>query len=262
MRLGTLALAGMALLAGRASAGEESAPKTEQEKLSYGMGVGMARTLKRQGVEVDTDLVVRGLRDGLSGQKLLLSDDELRQAMSAFQAELKQKQAQAAKMAKAQPAKAAAEAKQQEEVFLAENAKKEGVVTLPSGLQYKVLRAGHGRKPTDGDHVVCHYRGTFVDGTEFDSSYKRGRPTTFDLARMIPGWREAVKLMPAGSKWQLFIPAKLAYGERGMRGRKRKPGVIGPNATLIYETELLDVQSGSGGHGTKTAAKPSGPPGN
>ncbi|HEU4385000.1 MAG TPA: FKBP-type peptidyl-prolyl cis-trans isomerase [Anaeromyxobacteraceae bacterium] len=262
MRIGRLALVGVALLSGQAGAGDDPVLKTEQEKLSYAMGVGMAQGLKRQGVEVDGDLLTRGLRDGLSGRKLLLTDDELRQTMTAFQVDQKQKQAQqSAKTTEAQPAKTPAEAKKQGEAFLAENAKKEGVVTLPSGLQYKVLRAGDGKKPTDGDQVVCHYRGSFVDGTEFDSSYRRGRPATLDLARVIPGWSEALKLMPAGSKWQLFIPAKLAYGERGMPGRKRKPGIIGPNATLIYETELLDVKSASGGPDTRTAAKPSGPTG-
>jgi FKBP-type peptidyl-prolyl cis-trans isomerase len=245
MRLALAAALGLALFAGGAAAGDEPAPKTDREKLSYGMGVSMARNLQRQGAEVDADLMARGLKDALSGQKVLLSDEEVRAALSQFQAEQKKKQ-----QARRQPP--AEEAKKQGEAFLAENAKKEGVVTLPSGLQYKVLRAGEGKTPKDGDRVVCHYRGTFVDGTEFDSSYKRGKPATFDLARMIPGFREALKLMPAGSKWQLFIPAKLAYGERGMRGKKRKPGFIGPNATLIYETELLDVQPGPGSQ--KTAA--------
>ncbi len=260
MTLGKLAVIGVALLSGRAGAEDDPALKTQQEKVSYGMGVGMAHGLKRQGIEVDADLVARGLRDGLSGRKLLLTDDELRQAMTAFQAE--QKQAQAAKTAQAQPAKTPADAKKQGEAFLAENAKKEGVVTLPNGLQYKVLRAGDGKKPTDADKVVCHYRGTLVDGTEFESTYRRGRPATFELARMIPGWREALKLMPVGSKWQLFIPPQLAYGERGQTGKnkKRSRGKIGPNATLIFEAELLEIQPAGGSPGAKTAAK-SEPPG-
>ena len=244
MRLALAAALGFALFAGGAVAGDEPAPKTDREKLSYGMGVSTARNLQRQGVEVDADLMARGLKDALSGRKLLLSDEEQRAALSQFQAEQKKKQ-----QARRQPS--AEEAKKQGEAFLAENAKKEGVVTLPSGLQYKVLKEGQGRKPTGADRVVCHYRGTFVDGTEFDSSYKRGKPATFDLARMIPGFREAMKLMPAGSRWQLFIPAKLAYGERGMRTRKRKAGFVGPNATLIYEAELLAIQPGPGS--TKTA---------
>lgn len=147
-----------------------------------------------------------------------------------------------------------AEVKAQGASFLAENSRKEGVVTLPSGLQYKVLRAGHGKVPTDADRVVCHYRGTLVDGTEFDSSYRRGRPATFDLKRLIPGWREALKLMPVGSKWQIFIPPQLAYGERGARGRRRSPGKIGPHATLLFEMELLSVRPGPGLPATTTAA--------
>jgi FKBP-type peptidyl-prolyl cis-trans isomerase len=235
MRLGRLAVIGTALLAGRAGAGDDPVLETQQEKLSYGMGVAMAQGLKRQGVKVDIDLLARGLRDGLSGRKLLLTDEDLRQTMSAFQAELKQKQAQ--------PAKTPAEVMKQGEAFLAANAKKEGVVTLPSGLQYRVLRAGDGKTPTDADRVVCHYRGTLVDGTEFDSSYGRGRPATIDVSRVIPGWREALKLMPVGSKWQLFIPPQLAYGERGMRGKKRSRGKIGPDATLVFETELLGIKA-------------------
>lgn len=249
MKSAFAAVLGLSLLAGGAAAGDEPAPKTDREKLSYGMGVSMARNLQRQGAEIDADLMARGLKDAFSGQKLLLSDEEVRAALSQFQAEQRKKQ-----QARRQPS--AEEAKKQGEAFLAENAKKEGVVTLRSGLQYKVLKEGQGRKPTGTDRAVCHYRGTFVDGTEFDSSYKRGKPATFDLARMIPGLREALKLMPAGSKWQLFIPAKLAHGERGMRGKKRKAGFIGPNATLIYETELLDVQSGAGSQKTAAAQPP------
>jgi FKBP-type peptidyl-prolyl cis-trans isomerase len=135
-------------------------------------------------------------------------------------------------------AKTPAQARQEGETFLAENARKKGVVTLPSGLQYKVLRQGEGKTPQDGDKVVVHYRLSFVDGTELDSSYARGRPGTFELARLIPGFREALKLMPVGSKWHMVIPAALAYGERGIQSRKKTARRIGPNTTLVYETEL------------------------
>jgi len=138
-------------------------------------------------------------------------------------------------------AKTPAQAKQEGEAFLAENARKEGVVTLPSGLQYQVLRQGEGKTPQDGDKVVVHYRISFVDGTELDSSYARARPGTFELARMIPGYREALRLMPVGSKWRMVIPAALAYGERGIQSRKKTARRIGPNTTLVYETELLSI---------------------
>ncbi len=248
MKLEWAAIIGMALLADVAAAGNDPALATKQQKMSYGMGVSMARSFRRQGVELDADLLAKGLKDEISGGKLLMSDADLRAAMAEFQAELTKKQAR--------PAKTPAQAKEEGEAFLAENAKKEGVVTLSSGLQYQVLRAGEGKTPQDGDKVVCHYRGTFVDGTEFDSSYARARPGTFELARMIPGFREALKLMPVGSKWRIFIPAKLAYGERGMPGRKKAPGKIGPNSTLIYEAELLGVQSGRASPKTAAAQPP------
>jgi UDP-GlcNAc:undecaprenyl-phosphate/decaprenyl-phosphate GlcNAc-1-phosphate transferase len=246
MRLNWMAAVTLVLLGGRAVAGDDPALRTENEKLSYEMGVSMAQTLKRQEIQIDVHLLVKGLEDGLSGGPLLMSDEELRQTASTLQADLKQK--------RAQPPATAKDAKARGEAFLAENAKKEGVVTLPSGLQYRILRAGDGQRPTDTDRVDCHYRGTLVDGTEFDSSYGRGRPATFDVARVIPGWREALKLMPVGSKWQIVVPARLAYGEKGVRGRRRSAGTIGPNATLIFETELLAVQPGPAAPGTRTAA--------
>jgi len=141
----------------------------------------------------------------------------------------------------ARTAKTPAQAKQEGEAFLAENARKKGVVTLPSGLQYQVLRQGKGKTPQDGDRVVVHYRLSFVDGTELDSSYARGRPGTFELARLIPGFREALKLMAVGSKWHLVIPAALAYGERGVQSRRKSARRIGPNTVLVYETELLSI---------------------
>jgi FKBP-type peptidyl-prolyl cis-trans isomerase FklB len=130
---------------------------------------------------------------------------------------------------------AAADNKKEGDAFLAENMKKEGVMALPSGLQYKILKAGSGKMPTDADTVECNYRGTFINGTEFDSSYRTGKPATLKVKGVIPGWQEALKLMPVGSKWQLFIPPQLAYGERGS-------GPIGPNATLIFDLELLAIK--------------------
>jgi FKBP-type peptidyl-prolyl cis-trans isomerase FklB len=224
-----IAIVGCSLLAAQASAEEAPVLKTEKDKMSYGIGVDAGRTFKRLGVEVDADLLVRGLRDALSSEKLLMTDEEIRAVMTAYQAEARQKQAQAARLAVENNKKAG-------EAFLAANKTKEGVITLPSGLQYKILKAGDGKTPTDTDTVECNYRGTLIDGTEFDSSYRRGQPSTFKVTGVIAGWREALKLMPVGSKWQIVIPPQLAYGERGA-GRD-----IGPHATLIFELELLAVK--------------------
>ncbi len=220
------------LLFGHALAAEKQETKkdtmTQKEKVSYSIGVDMARNFKRQGIQVDVDLVIKGLKDGLSGEKLLMPEEDLRNILIAFQSELGRRQAQAKMMA-------AADNKKKGEAFLAENKTKKGVVTLPSGLQYKILKAGDGKKPTEADTVECHYRGTLINGTELDKS-EAGKPTTFKVTGVIPGWREALQLMPVGSKWQLFIPPHLAYGERGADGR------IGPNATLIFEVELLAIK--------------------
>jgi len=228
MTLKWMAVLGVGLLAAQVSAQETPALKTQKDKVSYGIGVDVARNFKNQGIEVDLDLMIKGLRDELSGEKLLIPERELRRIMTAFQGELRQKQAQATKMT-------AQDNKKKGEVFLAENKTKDGVVALPSGLQYKILKAGDGKTPTDADTVEVQYRGTLINGTEFDSS-EAGQPATFKVAGVIPAWKEALKLMPVGSKWQLFIPPQLAYGERGA-GRD-----IGPNATLIFEVELLAIK--------------------
>jgi FKBP-type peptidyl-prolyl cis-trans isomerase len=227
MTLKWMAVVGVGLLAAQAGAEEAFVFKTQKDKVSYGIGADMGRNLKRQGIDVDVDLLVKGLRDAFSGEKLLMTDNDLRKTIEALQADLMRKQ-RATRIA-------AVNNKEKGEVFLAENKTKEGVVTLPSGLQYKILRAGEGKKPTDADTVECHYRGTLIDGTEFDSSYRAGQPATFKVAGVIPGWKEALKLMPVGSKWQLFIPPQLAYGARGL-------GEIGPNATLIFEIEILAIK--------------------
>jgi FKBP-type peptidyl-prolyl cis-trans isomerase FklB len=188
-----------------------------------------------------------GLNDGLADKKLLLTDDELKESATAFQTSLKEKRTQAALVA-------ADSAEKDGQAFLAMNAKKQGVVTLPSGLQYKVLEAGTGAKPKDDDTVEARYRGTFINGTEFDSSERRGGPTTFKLGAVIPGWREALKLMPVGSKWQLVVPPALAYGERGLGGKKGSPRMIGPNATLVFEVELVAINAPPAGAAQAKAA--------
>ncbi len=184
--------------------------------------------LHRQGVAVDPALVARGLRDAMAGGKTLLTEEEERAVLTQLQTEVRQQQQQKAH-------EAGAANRKEGEDFLAANKTKEGVVTLPSGLQYKILKEGTGPKPTASDTVSCNYRGTLINGKEFDSSYKRGEPTSFPVGGVIKGWTEALQLMPVGSKWQLFIPADLAYGDRGAGGD------IGPGETLIFEVELLSI---------------------
>ncbi len=215
------------------SAAAAPALTTRKDKFSYalGMNIGanLGNTLKRQSVEVDWNLVAQGLEESTSGGKTRLTEGEAKAVLTEVQSEIQKQQQE--KMQEA-----AAKNKAEGEAFLADNKSKEGVVTLPSGLQYKILTAGIGPKPTASDQVVCNYRGTLIDGTEFDSSYKRGKPATFGVGQVIKGWTEALQLMPIGSKWQLFIPSSLAYGERGGPG-----GAIGPNEALIFEVELLSI---------------------
>ena len=195
--------------------------KTQKEKFSYAYGMRIGTGLHRQSVEINPSIFARGLRDGLAGGKTLLTEDEAEAALNQMQMDMRKMQSE-----KAQRAGTA---------FLEANKGKEGVVTLPSGMQYKILQAGTGPKPTAADTVVCNYRGTLIDGKEFDSSYKRGQPATFPVSGVIKGWTEALQLMPVGSKWQLFIPPQLAYGERGAGAD------IGPDATLVFEVELLSI---------------------
>jgi len=203
---------------------------TNKQKASYAIGMNWGTGLHRQNIDVDSAALIQGMKDALADGKTLLTEDEARAALMQLQKEVQEKQ----------QAKAAAEGdanKKEGEAFLAANKSKEGVVTLPSGLQYKILKEGTGPKPTATDSVVCNYKGTLINGTEFDSSYKRGEPATFPVTGVIKGWTEALQLMPVGSKWQLFIPSDLAYGPRGTPG-----GPIGPNATLIFEVELISIK--------------------
>jgi len=190
--------------------------KTQKEKLSYAIGMEMGKGVKAQGIDVDATILVQGLNDAISGGKPQMSEEELRQVITALQQEIRQKQMQA------------------QQAAATEN--KDGVVVLPDGLQYKILTAGQGKKPVETDTVLCNYKGTFLDGTEFDSSAQAGKPVPFEVKNVIPGFREVLQLMPVGSKWQVYIPSSLAYGERGAGG------VIGPNATLIFEIEVVSIQ--------------------
>lgn len=229
MKFKTVVVLGIFFLTGLAIAAEETTLKSQKDKVSYSIGANIGNSLKTLPVEVNVDLIMKGIRDRVSGAKPLMTDQEIQDTMAAFQKDVTAKYAE--KM------KAVGEKNKKEgEAFLAENKKKQGVITLPSGLQYKVLTAGSGKKPTDTDMVTVQYRGTLIDGTEFDSSFKRGQPATFPVKGVIPGWTEALKLMQPGAKWQIFVPSQLAYGERGAGNQ------IGPNATLIFEVELISIQ--------------------
>jgi FKBP-type peptidyl-prolyl cis-trans isomerase FklB len=203
--------------------------KDQKDKESYSLGYQFGHNLKAQGVDINLDVYTSGIKDALGGKESQMSQEEIRAAITSLQQRL---QAARQKEMKEMAAKNLEEGKK----FLAENQKKEGIKALPNGLQYKVLTEGTGKSPKAEDTVTVNYKGTLIDGTEFDSSYKRGQPATFQVKGVIPGWTEALQLMKEGSKWQLFIPPELAYGERGA-GRE-----IGPNATLIFEVELLTVK--------------------
>ncbi len=206
--------------------------KTQKERFSYALGMKMGANLHKQSVPVDPTIFARGFKDGLAGSKTALTDEEAQAAISDVQKEMQKKQQEKMQVQ-------AESNKKQGETFLAANKSKPGIVTLPSGLEYKIEKEGTGPKPTANDSVVCNYRGTLIDGKEFDSSYKRGQPATFPVTGVIKGWTEALQLMPVGSKWQLFIPSDLAYGDRGAGPD------IGPGATLVFEVELLSIQDKS-----------------
>ncbi len=203
--------------------GDDKKPelKTTKDKASYALGINIGKSLKAQALDVDLTLLLKGLQDSMGGEPLL-ADTECREVIMAYQ-----KEARSASIDKN---------KKEGETFLAENKAKPGIVTLPSGLQYKVITAGTGEKPKPTDKVKTHYRGTLISGKEFDSSYKRGEPATFGVTQVIKGWTEALQLMPVGSKWQLYIPSELAYGERGAGAD------IGPNSTLIFDIELISIE--------------------
>ena len=203
--------------------------KDQKDKASYSIGYDIGDTFKKQKIELNVDAMIAGLKEALAGKDASISKEERDKTLQAFQKEMMEKQIAASK-------EAGAKNQAEGEKFLAENKKKDGVKTTASGLQYKVLKEGSGASPKETDTVVTNYRGTLIDGTEFDSSYKRNEPATFPVNRVIKGWTEALQLMKPGAKYQLFIPSSLAYGERGA-GQ-----LIGPNATLIFEVELLSIK--------------------
>ena len=229
MKFRWIAVIGIIFLASQVSAQESQTLKSRKEKISYIIGMDIGNNFKKQSVDVDPDILARGIKDALSGAKPQLSEQEVREVMTSFEKEIRAKQEEVRKTL-------GEKNKVEGEKFLAENKGKEGIQTLPSGLQYKVITPGKGKKPGLTDTVTAHYRGTLVDGTEFDSSYRRGQPANFQVNGVIRGWTEALQLMEEGAKWQLFIPPSLAYGDRGA-GQ-----AIGPNAVLIFDVELISIQ--------------------
>ena len=202
---------------------------TQKDRLSYAIGMNIGTGMHKDNLEIDPDVLMRGLKDGLSGGKTLMTDEQARAEITELRTQMM------AKM-QAKQQQESEDNKKQGDTFLAANKTKPGVVALPSGLQYKILTAGTGPKPAATDSVKCNYKGTLINGTEFDASEKHGGPATFPVTGVIKGWTEALQLMPVGSKWQLFIPPDLAYGARGAGGD------IGPNETLIFEVELLSIE--------------------
>jgi FKBP-type peptidyl-prolyl cis-trans isomerase FklB len=218
-------------LVGCQSTGEKDVKlESKQDKISYSIGMNIGNNLKRDSIAISPDAFLRGVLDaGADSAKRLMTDQQIQETIATFQQELRTKQMESARVAGDKNA-------QQGAAFMAENGKKPGVVTLPSGLQYKVITEGKGKSPTATSTVTVHYAGRLLDGTEFDSSYKQGEPTTYPVNRFVKGWTEGLQLMKEGSKWELYIPSNLAYGESGFSG------VIPPNATLIFELELLSVK--------------------
>ena len=217
------------LFFGVCSAGEKMELKNRKDWVSYSVGYQVGGDFKRQGMDINPKVLVKGIQDALAGIEPLMTQDEMRKTLLELKKKIVAVQKQ---QMKAKGEKNLAEGK----AFLAKNRKKEGVKTLTNGLQYRVIKQGSGKSPQKSDSVTVHYRGTLINGTEFDSSYSRKQPATFRTDRVIPGWTEALQMMKEGAKWQLFIPPKLAYGERGAGSQ------IPPNSTLIFEVELISVK--------------------
>lgn len=201
---------------------------SDLQKFSYSVGVDLGRTLHKQGIEIDAAIMAKGLEDGLNNKQFLMTDGQMKEVLETFQKALMEKRS-------AELNKAATENQKAGDAFLSENKKKEGVVTLPSGLQYKILEKGAGEKPGKDDMVTVEYTGRLLNGETFDSTEKNGQPASFKLSQVIPGWTEVLQLMPVGSTWEVYIPANLAYGARAA-------GPIGPNSTLIFNIHLLSTK--------------------
>ena len=219
----------------------DDSPKTDKDRVSYSMGVDMGRNLQKQGIDINPDVLVQGLKDGMAGGTLKMTDDEMQATMQAFIQGVREKMQEKEKAA-------GEDNKGKGEAYLEANKKKDGWKTTASGLQYKVLTTGTGPIPKATDTVITQYRGTTIDGTEFDSSYKRNQPAEFPVNAVIPGWTEALQMMPVGSKWQLAIPSNLAYGENA-------PPQIGPNSVLLFDVELVGIKPPDAGASPSPASK-------
>ncbi|MEY4729627.1 MAG: outer membrane protein [Pseudomonadota bacterium] len=206
---------------------KESIFKSEKDKVSYGIGAEVGRNFRKQEVEVNQELLLKGLNDALTGSKMLIPEKELRKVMNTFQNSVRMKTMMNKRVA-------TEENRKKGEAYQAANKAKDGVVTLPSGVQYKIVKAGNGPKPTEASTILCNYRGTLIDGSEFDATDTE--PATLKIASLIPGWKQALQLMPVGAKWQIVVPPNLAYGERGVGAD------IGPSETLLFDVELVAIK--------------------
>lgn len=229
MKIKLIAAATMGLMMSTTMAATTPALTSDMDKLSYSIGVDLGKNFKNQGIQINPEVMGKGLLDGTNGTQPLLTDDQVKQILAKFQQDLLSKRT-------AEYNKRAEDNKKKGEEFLAQNKNKSGVVALPSGLQYKVLTAGTGQKPGKEDTVTVEYTGKLISGEVFDSSEKTGKPATFKLNQVIPGWTEALQLMPAGSTWEVYIPSTLAYGARSVGGP------IGPNEALIFNIHLISVK--------------------
>lgn len=228
MKLVAAAAMSLAMTAPMAAIDAQSL-KSDKDKLSYSIGIDLGKNFKRQGIDVNTEALAQGMQDGISGSKQLMTDQQMKEALAKFQKDLMEKRTQ-------EFDKKAKENKKKGEAFLKENKTKEGVVTTSSGLQYKVIKKGTGKKPGKEDTVTVEYTGQLINGEVFDSTEKNGKPATFKLSQVIPGWIEALQLMPEGSVWEIYVPSELAYGSRSVGGP------IGPNETLKFKIHLVSVK--------------------
>ncbi len=229
MKFAWVAIVTLFFMACQGNTQEKTQLKTFKDSVSYGIGMNIGRDLKHQSIDINPDVLAQGIKDMIGDGKPLMTDEQLSSCMMTFQKDMMAKQ-------EAKNKESGEKNKKEGEAFLAANKAKEGVKVTASGLQYKILKEGTGPKPTATQTVSVHYRGTLIDGKEFDSSTKRGQPAEFPVNGVIKGWTEALQLMPVGSKWELYIPSELAYGERGAGSE------IGPNAVLIFEVELLAIK--------------------
>ena len=228
-KLMVIAATSLSLCAVQAYAAKDTALSTQTDRISYTLGADMGANFKKNQIQVNPQALLQGMQDGLAGQKMKMTKQEMTQTLMAFQKQIAAKRQQAFH--------GLAERNLKEgQAFLTANKAKQGVVTLKDGLQYKVVKAGTGTMPGAKDTVTVNYEGRFVDGKIFDSSFKRGKPATFAVSQVIPGWQQALKLMKTGASWEVYIPAKLAYGAQGIGG------VIGPNQTLIFKVDLLSIK--------------------